>query len=596
MREQFRESLISSFLKKTSKLEIDDIEDALLSEYLKENNESDICRIIHELHIEIDIETLTYLFEALLDSKDVNENGIVFTPQYIAFYICKNIFKEINTWDDEYKIIDPGCGCGNFLVAAILFINKKYSVPVDQIIKNNIYGLDILPENVSRCKKILHALAKNFGYEIPEDLIKISCADSLKEDWNAIFNLNGYDFIIGNPPYVNTHDMSKETALFLKKNFKTTKNGVYNIFYAFIERGMDYLNSEGKLSYIIPNNFLTIKSAADLRAFIQKNKYLVSILDFADNMVFKPVRTYNCIIVLDKYNNEKFLYSVMSKTDNIEEALNTIYYDEMPLEHLDKAGWKLVDHNTYLNLMKIEGQFRSIKDFIRTGIATLRDEVFMIYKNEDGFYKNVNGKKYEIEKEIVKPLYKIPDLKNCNNFVEACRYIIFPYTKGKNGYEIISEEVLKTLYPNAYEYLCVMRYELDKRDKGKPNSIAWYAYGRTQGLNKYGKKLLFPTFADKPKFMLIDDEDALFCNGYGIFENDYLELEILERILNSNIMRYYVSNTSYSIEGGYFCYQKKYIERFSLPFFSDEEKAYIKNSSQSDVDKFLLEKYEIQNI
>lgn len=594
MREQLKESLIPNFLRRTREYKVIDIENALLSKYLKENSDLEICKIIDDLQIDIDIETLTYLFEALLDAEDVNENGIVFTPEYIASFICKNVLNEIETWSSEYKIIDPGCGCGIFLIATVIFINKKFSVPVDEVIRNNIYGLDLLPENVARCKKILSVLAKNFGSEISEDSINIKCVDSLKEDWNTIFDVNGYDFIIGNPPYVNTHDMTKETAQFLKETFSTTKSGVYNIFYAFIERGMDFLKKDGKLSFIIPNNFLTIKSATELRAFIQKNKYMVSVLDFADNMVFKPVRTYNCIIVLDKKNNEIFKYSVMDKTDDIQKALEDICYDEMPLCHLDKAGWKLVDHTTYKNLEKIENQFRPIKDFIRTGIATLRDEVFIVCHENGSYYKEVNGKKYEIEPEIVKALYKIPELKNCNKLTDVCRYIIFPYVQGQNGYEIISEDYFKEKYPSAYKYLSLMRGELDERDKGKPNPVAWYAYGRTQGLNRFGRKLLFPTFADVPKFLLVDDEDALFCNGYGIFENDYLELDELKPILNSNIMRYYVSNTSYSIEGGYYCYQKKYIERFSLPFFNEEEKAFLRTSEQSEIDEFLVEKYDIQ--
>lgn len=593
MREQLKETLIPNFLRKTSEYDVSEIENAIISEYLHEKLDSNISTIIKDMQIEIDIETLTYLFEALLDSQDVNENGIVFTPEYIASFICENVFSEIDEWNENYRIIDPGCGCGIFLVSAVLYINKKYSVPIDNIIKNNIYGLDLIPENVYRCKKVLSALAKRNGILIDDKSINIYCADSLKEDWNEIFNVGGFDFIIGNPPYVNTHDMTKETALFLKKTFSTTKSGVYNIFYAFIERGMDYLNKAGKLSFIIPNNFLTIKSATDLRAFIQKNKHMVSVLDFADNMVFKPVRTYNCIIVLDKNNNDKFKYSVMEKTDNIQQALTDICYDEMPLEHLDKAGWKLVDHATYLNLEKIENQFKPIKDFIRTGIATLRDEVFMVCHEGDKFYKEVDGEIYDIEKGIVKALYKIPELKNCTNLIEVCRYIIFPYVQGNNGYEIIPEEDFRTQYPNAYRYLTKMRSELDERDKGKPNPVAWYAYGRTQGLNKFGRKLLFPTFADIPKFLLVEDENALFCNGYGVFENDYLELDELRPILNSKIMRYYVSNTSYSIEGGYYCYQKKYIERFSLPWFTEDEKEILRSGNNEQVDDLLADKYGI---
>ena len=51
----------------------------------------------------------------------------------------------------------------------------------------------------------------------------------------------------------------------------------------------------------------------------------------------------------------------------------------------------------------------------------------------------------------------------------------------------------------------MQRKDLDSRDKGKGARQGWYAYGRTQELNKYGKKLLFPTFANKPKFMYLNE-------------------------------------------------------------------------------------------
>ena len=139
--------------------------------------------------------------------------------------------------------------------------------------------------------------------------------------------------------------------------------------------------------------------------------------------------------------------------------------------------------------------------------------------------------------------------------------------------------------------MCLFRKELDKRDKGKGSAYAWYAYGRTQGLNKYGKKLLFPTFSDTPKYTLINNADALFCNGYAVFENEKYELDILQKVLNSELMNYYVSNTSYSIEGGYYCYQKKYIEQFSLPDFSEQDKSYIRSASKKDLDIFLWNLY-----
>ena len=119
-----------------------------------------------------------------------------------------------------------------------------------------------------------------------------------------------------------------------KKTFTTTKSGVYNIFYAFIEYALDFLHPQGKLSYIVPNNFLTIKSAEELRKLITSNYYLERIIDFADNMVFKPVRTYNCIIQLSKSNSQQFEYSVLDKTDDIPQSLRTITFNTMDTDKL----------------------------------------------------------------------------------------------------------------------------------------------------------------------------------------------------------------------------------------------------------------------
>lgn len=102
---------------------------------------------------------------------------------------------------------------------------------------------------------------------------------------------------------------------------------------------------------------------------------------------------------------------------------------------------------------------------------------------------------------------------------------------------------------------------------------------------------MFPTFANQPKFTYVDDSDALFCNGYAVFENSLFELPFLAKILNSFIMKYYVANTSYSIEGNYYCYQKKYIERFSIPEFNESEKKYLETASSADVDSLLIKKY-----
>ncbi|EAH6237270.1 Type II modification enzyme, partial [Campylobacter upsaliensis] len=46
-------------------------------------------------------------------------------------------------------------------------------------------------------------------------------------------------------------------------------------------------------------------------------------------------------------------------------------------------------------------------------------------------------------------------------------------------------------------------------------------------------------------------------------------------------------------EGGYFCYQKKYIEKFSVPFLDSSEKEFLLKSNNKQIDSFLINKYSL---
>jgi Type I restriction-modification system methyltransferase subunit len=551
-----------------------------------------ISEVLKKYSMPTDIETIIEFFESLLDVDTKVENGIVFTSKYISDYIVESVI-EANPWGESKYFIDPGCGGGIFLVSAAEMLHTRYGLSIDTIIEKYLFGIDIKEDNVRRCTLALRLLSAKHGGNYSNINCNVHHCDSLKTDWSSEFGVDKFTYIIGNPPYVNPHNMNHETIKFLKRTFQTTKTGVFNIFYAFIEHAIENLTEDGVLGYIVPNNFLTIKSAYNLRDLIQQQHTLYKILDFGENMVFKPVRTYNCILLLKKEKQSSFNYYVMEKCEDVESSLYDIVFNSMDIECLDTNSWKLVDDHTRRNLEKIENNMISIKPFIRTGIATLKDAVFMVECDEKGYFKLVGSEKNYIEDGLVKPIYKVPDLKLYDTIKEAERYIIFPYIKAQDGYTLISEDDFSSKYPLTYKVLLAYKDELDTRDKGRSNPQGWYAYGRTQGLNKYGRKLLFPTFSKNPKFMYTENEDALFCNGYGVFENDRYELGVLSKILNSAVMNYYVSNTSYSIEGGYYCYQKKYIERFSIPWLSEEQIDDINNLSGDALDHYLWNLYEL---
>ena len=349
-----------SIIQKLEKFEMDEIENGIF-EYALHPEQNFLIgsekaeQVAYELStsgFSGTIESVIELFEFLLENQETTENGIVFTPKYIADYIVQNLFSDLMVWDDTITIIDPGCGCGIFLVSAIEYIHERFQISIKKLLRDHIFGIDINKDNVRRCKLVMRLLTKKYGEEISE-IPHIVCKNSLKERWKDTFHLNqriGFSYVIVNPPYVNPHDLSKDTIEFLKNTLETTVNGTFNIFYAFIEHAMDQLSEDGRLGFIVPNNFLTIKSALELRKYLKEHAFLRRILDFGENMVFKPVRTYNCILFLSRKKQEEFEYAVMDRAECIEKELKDIRFCKMPICQLDQEGWKLVNRQTWENL------------------------------------------------------------------------------------------------------------------------------------------------------------------------------------------------------------------------------------------------------
>lgn len=539
-------------------------------------------------HVDFSIIDIQNLFEASIESQEKKENGIVYTPQYIVDYIIDNT---IDLADIKNKIVvDPACGCGAFLTGLISKISSWSSSQLCNFISNNLYGFD-LNEN---CKKDIELvintqlLLLNKCYS--DVKINIYSFDSLFNEWRDYLPSKP-DYVIGNPPYVKVQTMKKDYVEKLKSNFNTTKSGGFNLFYAFIEKSMSELHEHGKLGFIIPNNFLKIKSGLDLRKYISKNKYLEKIVDFDCNMIFAPVMTYNCIAILSKTNNSSVLYSILEKTDDIPRDLIAIDYKNLDIESLDDDGWLLLPDSIKRKIEKIERFENKIGDQIKTGIATLRDKLYIIdFVKNDKYYKEYDGQIYEIEKEALRPLYKVSDISDVNDIEKSKKFIIFPYDANRSKPKPLPEELIGDLFPLTKKYFDAIKPLLDERNKFKVSSF--YEYGRSQGINNSGKKLMYSQFLGKPKFILCEDELALLCNGFAIYENNNIDIKCLQKIIQSPVMDFYISNTSYSIEGGFHCYQKKYLKNFSYPSLTKDQENWIINETDIDkVNAFIEELY-----
>lgn len=576
----------------------------ILTKYLKEfEHDTNLFFVISSLEIDT-IKDLENHLELIIPPTDRKLNGAFFTPDYIIDFIINEVKPELND-----KNLDPSCGCGAFLIGLTDYYKNTFDKPIKSIVKENIFGSDILTYNIHRTKLLLTIYALQHNEILEETDFNLYNQDSLKADWNLSF-----DTIVGNPPYVKFQDLSDENREYLVKNWTTVEGGTFNLYFAFFELGYKLLKPTGRLGFITPNNYFTSLAGEAMRRFFQKKKCVTRIIDFTHKKVF-DAQTYTALTFLNKQENEAITFDRIKNDYTPQAFLPIANGSPNYLKDLNVKKWRLLKTDEQKNIKTIETigtQISKLFD-ICVGIATLKDDVFFIdgSNEKDGYFiKTTEKGTFEIEKEITKLVYKISDFKTQEEAEQNTRRIICPYTiKGKTATPI-SETELKKRFPKCYDYLLSEKDTLLARDKGKVKFEPFFVWGRTQGLAKIGKKILNPTFSQTPRFLLINEEEAYFTNGYGTYfreqEMDTLfansinpiskieNIDVVQKIFNSIVMHYYVSKTSVAIEGGYPCYQKNFIEKFTIPKFSENEIELLRSlSDTNEIDEFLIEKYQL---
>lgn len=554
----------------------------------------DFISIIESEKSKLDLELILSILESQITKKDRIEKGAIYTPKYIREYISDESFKRNKKLKSRIKIADISCGSGSFLLTAAEKIKSITKDSYKNIIERQIYGLDIDANSINQTKLILSLLALS-NDEDENFKFNLYVGDALRFDWNSIIDsFSGFDFVLGNPPYVSARNMSNETIELIKK-FEVCKIGKTNLYIPFFKIGIDLLAPNGILGYITENSFYKSYNGINLRKYFSENNFNLCIIDLGFEQVFKSKYTYNCICMIQKNTVESISFYRNRNTPLPNEEIE---FCKIPYSKLDSVkGWNL--HNFKI-ITKIESIGKPFEENFETrhGLATLKNDVFIFdpVGEEKDYYYLQSDKVYPIEKKACRDIINPNKLLHNQELRDVQQKVIFPYeSTGKPN--IINEKHFNDKYPQTYNYLLQKKEILLERDKCKGNYKKWYSYGRPQSLEKKKYKLFFSNMSNKPlKCYISTDESLMYYNGLAVVCKDYNEMIFAKKLMESEVFWYYIKSTSKPLNGGYYSLNKLYFKNFGVCNLSDSEFDFIVNENDSQVlDSFFIKKYRLFN-
>lgn len=539
-----------------------------------------------------DFEALIRLFEFVISPADRVVNGAIYTPNNIREFITTACL-EHKSGKEDIIIGDIACGCGGFLLTAAQALKRTSTLTYAHIFKHHIFGLDIQAYSTNRTKLILTILAIMEQEDVTEFEFNIFTNNALTFDWQShVEQFKGFDIILGNPPYVSSRNLDESTRASLK-HIPVCASGNPDLYIPFFQIGIELLAKDGILGFITMNTFFKSLNGRALRAYFQEKKPGFRIIDFGAQQIFHSKNTYTCICLLI---NSLAVSVQYYKSPNISPVLDRVAFNDLPYDDLDaKNGWNLENNQL---ITKIESTGTPFGKLFKTrhGIATLRNDIYIFKpadEDQNYYYLSNDGAIYPIEKGICRDIINSNKLSRPTDLAQLMEKVIFPYNKQEKPI-LLDEDTLKGLYPMAYQYLCEKKYALSLRDKGKGKYEQWYAFGRTQSLEKIAHKLFFPKYSDiTPSFIVDTNPELLFYNGLAVIANSLAELLLAKKIMESSIFWYYIASTSKPYASNYFSLNGNYINNFGVCYLSAEEKAFILEEDDKVVlDIFFQSKYE----
>lgn len=374
---------------------------------------------------DLPIELISNIYELFLKKED--NKGVVYTPSILVNFMIDEMMPLSDSPPKSFKVIDPSCGSGIFLVGAYKRliqwwqINHNWKTPsatvLKSLIKNNLFGIDEKGEAVEVAKFSLSlALCEVLAPKVIWNTLKFdNLSDSgnlIESDFFKVINNNnyskikGFDLVIGNPPFISKLDkgspaeiINKNTLSKIKKRPTLPDN---QLAYLFLEQSFKLLKKNAHICMVQPSGFLYNNKVEPFRKYIFETYNTKQVIDFTglNNTLFRSkgsnTNVATAVIFIEnkkpKINTSEVLHITVRQIFETREKIffDLSYYDFHWLRYKD-----IVD-NKYIWKCNLVGGSRVVNIINRLDSTRKIEEYLKEKKNNSGWYigegYQLNGK------------------------------------------------------------------------------------------------------------------------------------------------------------------------------------------------------------
>lgn len=205
----------------------------------------------------------------------------------------------------------------------------------------------------------------------------------------------GFDVVIGNPPYVDSEEMTKSMPELreLYSSHYDCARGNWDLFVIFVEKGMKLLHKEGVESFIVPNKLVAAPYTVALRKMMAVHQ-VQEMRDYSNVEVFKTAAVYPVVFRLEMIKEKEPV------TMDVMDSMTTVSNHNIiePENFYSDISWDKYFNSTSDSLEIVDkmNKYKPLKSIAEVKGAATVNEAYLVKE----FLKDDSNPSYEYKKFI----------------------------------------------------------------------------------------------------------------------------------------------------------------------------------------------------